>query len=95
MCIRDSLSILGQLDLRNKFSGCLILNRSQLVPVSYTHLLQMDADWYDRYIQYGYEIKPETLNKLKAMQGTEPLMEKLIEHILKGKMGIEQECFLI
>ena len=57
--------------------------------------LQMDADWYDRYIQYGYEIKPETLNKLKAMQGTEPLMEKLIEHILKGKMGIEQECFLI
>lgn len=55
----------------------------------------MDADWYDRYIQYGYEIKPETLNKLKAMQGTEPLMEKLIEHILKGKMGIEQECFLI
>ena len=29
------------------------------------------------------------------MQGTEPLMEKLIEHILKGKMGIEQECFLI
>ena len=57
--------------------------------------LQMDADWYDRYLQYGYEIKPETLNKLKAMQGTEPLMEKLIEHILKGKMGIEQECFLV
>ena len=57
--------------------------------------LYMDADQYDRYIQYGYEIKPETLKKLEAMRGTEPLMEELIEHILKGKMGIEQECFLI
>lgn len=57
--------------------------------------LYMDADQYDRYIQYGYEMKPETLKKLESMQGTEPLMEELIEHMLKGKMGIEQECFLI
>jgi len=40
-------------------------------------------------------MKPETLKKLEAMQGTEPLMEDLIGRILKGKMGIEQECFLI
>ena len=57
--------------------------------------LYMDADQYERYIQYGYEMKPETLKKLEAMRGTEPLMEELIEHMLKGKMGIEQECFLI
>lgn len=57
--------------------------------------LQMDADWYECYVQYGYKMKPETLKKLEAMRGTEPLMEELIEHILKGKMGIEQECFLI
>ena len=29
--VGDLLSILGQLDLRNECSGCLILNRSQLV----------------------------------------------------------------
>lgn len=57
--------------------------------------LSMDADQYDHYIQYGYEIKPETLKKLEDMRGTEPLMEELIEHMIKGKMGIEQECFLI
>ena len=57
--------------------------------------LQMDAKQYDSYIQYGYEIKPETLKKLEAMRGTEPLMEELIERMIKGKMGIEQECFLI
>ena len=57
--------------------------------------LQMDADWYDRYIQYGYEIKPETLKKLEDMRGTEPLMEELIDHMIKEKKGIEQECFLI
>ena len=57
--------------------------------------LHMDADWYDRYLQYGYEIKPETLKKLEKMRGTEPLMERLIERILEEKMGIEQECFLI
>lgn len=56
---------------------------------------QMDANWYDRYIQYGYEMKPETLKKLETMRGTEPLMEELMEHMLKGRMGIEQECFLI
>lgn len=57
--------------------------------------LSMDADQYDHYIQYGYEIKPETLKKLEDMRGTEPLMKELIEHMIKGKMGIEQECFLI
>ena len=57
--------------------------------------LSMDADQYDYYIQRGYEIKPETLKKLEDMRGTEPLMEELIEHMIKGKMGIEQECFLI
>ena len=57
--------------------------------------LQMDADWYDRYLQYGYKIKPETLKKLENMRGTEPLMEELIDRIIKGKMGIEQECFLV
>ena len=57
--------------------------------------LSMDADQYDYYIQCGYEIKPETLKKLEDMRGTEPLMEELIEHMIKGKMGIEQECFLI
>ena len=57
--------------------------------------LQMDAKQYDSYIQYGYEIKPETLKKLEAIRGTEPLMEELIERMIKGKMGIEQECFLI
>ena len=57
--------------------------------------LQMDADWYDRYLQYGYKIKPETLKKLENMRGTEPLMEELIDRIIKEKMGIEQECFLV
>ena len=57
--------------------------------------LSMDADQYDHYIQYGYEIKPETLKKLEDMRGTEPLMEELIEHMIKGKMGIAQQCFLI
>ena len=57
--------------------------------------LHMDADQYDRCIPYGYEIKPETLKKLESMRGTEPLMEELIEHIIKRKMGIEQECFLM
>lgn len=57
--------------------------------------LSMDADQYDYYIQRGYEIKPETLKKLEDMRGMEPLMEELIEHMIKGKMGIEQECFLI
>ena len=56
---------------------------------------QMSAEQYDHYIQYGYEMKPETLKKLETMRETEPLMEELIERILKGKMGIEQECFLI
>lgn len=57
--------------------------------------LCMDADQYDHYIQYGYEIKPETLKKLEDMRGTEPLMEELIDHMIKEKKGIEQECFLI
>ena len=61
----------------------------------WVHPLQMDADWYDRYLQYGYKIKPETLKKLENMRGTEPLMEELIDRIIKGKMGIEQECFLV
>ena len=37
----------------------------------------------------------ENNKKLEDMRGTEPLMEELIEYMIKGKMGIEQECFLI
>lgn len=54
---------------------------------------QMDVETFDRYIQYGEPIKPETLGKIKALNVSE--FSRLIDRILETGKGIEQESFLI
>ncbi len=54
---------------------------------------QMDVETFDRYIQYGEPIKPETLEKIKALNVSE--FSRLIDRILETGKGIEQESFLI
>ncbi len=53
---------------------------------------QMDAAQYDRYLGYAAEMETSSWEKLKGME--EPLLQPLIERILKERKVIEQECFL-
>lgn len=53
---------------------------------------QMDAAQYDRYLDYAAEMEKSSWEKLKGME--EPLLQPLIERILKERKVIEQECFL-
>lgn len=56
--------------------------------------LLMDVTIYNKYITMGYgtRIKQETLEKLEKIE--EPLLQDLIDVMLKNKLSIEQECFL-
>ena len=53
----------------------------------------MDAEQFDRYLEYGSDIEKSSWEKLKDME--EPLLQPLIDRILTTKKVIEQEVFLI
>ncbi len=55
--------------------------------------LFMDAEQFDRYLEYGSDIEKSSWEKLKDME--EPLLQPLIDRILTTKKVIEQEVFLI
>lgn len=55
--------------------------------------LMMDVKTYDQYHSFGELISPETIQKL---QRTEiPELQPLIDRIVRDRLGIEQESFLI
>lgn len=54
--------------------------------------LHMDVTQYERYLEYGMDMKSSALEKLKGME--EPLLQPLIDRILEKKKAVEQECFL-
>ena len=56
-------------------------------------LVFMDAEQFDRYLEYGSDIEKSSWEKLKDME--EPLLQPLIDRILTTKKVIEQEVFLI
>lgn len=55
--------------------------------------LFMDAEQFDRYLEYGTDMEPSSWEKLK--QAEELLLQPLIDRILTTKKVIEQEVFLI
>ena len=55
--------------------------------------LFMDAEQFDRYLEYVSDIEKSSWEKLKDME--EPLLQPLIDRILTTKKVIEQEVFLI
>ncbi len=55
--------------------------------------LFMDAEQFDRYLEYGSDIEKSSWEKLKSVE--EPLLQPLIDRILTTKKVIEQEVFLI
>lgn len=54
--------------------------------------LHMDVNWYERYLEYGIGMEPSAWEKMRGME--EPLLQPLIERIVKEKKTVEQECFL-
>ena len=55
--------------------------------------LFMDAEQFDRYLEYGTDMEQSSWEKLK--QAEELLLQPLIDRILTTKKVIEQEVFLI
>lgn len=55
--------------------------------------LFMDAEQFDRYLEYGTDMEQSSWEKLKDME--ELLLQPLIDRILTTKKVIEQEVFLI
>lgn len=65
-------------------------NRSRVFPELKPYL--MDAAQYERFRDKAEPLEPETLEKLRTLR--EPLLQPLIDRMVKDGMGVEQENFL-